>query len=93
MKTEKGFTFDDEGLTIDDSNGKVKNTLDENGMEITDKSSNETLLFAGYDAGLQETVVISKNLTVQKYLNIPHARFEKYNNPVHGEGAGCFYME
>ena len=93
VKTEKGFTFDDEGLTIDDSNGKVKNTLDENGMEITDKSSNETLLFAGYDAGLQETVVISKNLTVQKYLNIPHARFEKYNNPVHGEGAGCFYME
>ena len=62
-------------------------------MEITDKSSNETLLFAGYDAGLQETVVISKNLTVQKYLNIPHARFEKYNNSVHGEGAGCFYME
>lgn len=93
VKTETGYTFDTDGLNISSTNSKVNNTLNERGMTIEDNASGDTLLFAGYDNGLQETVVISKNLTVEKYLNIPHARFEKYNNSAHGEGAGCFYME
>ena len=93
VKTETGFTFDNNGLNISSSDSKVNNTLSEIGMEIEDNSTGETLLFAGFDNELQETVVISKNLTVEKYLNIPHARFEGYDNPDHGMGTGCFYIE
>ena len=93
VKTETGFTFDNNGLNISSSDSKVNNTLSEIGMEIEDNSTGETLLFAGFDNELQETVVISKNLTVEKYLNIPHARFEGYDNPNHGVGTGCFYIE
>lgn len=93
VKTETGFTFDNNGLNISSSDSKVNNTLSEIGMEIEDNSTGETLLFAGFDNELQETVVISKNLTVEKYLNIPHARFERYDNPNHGVGTGCFYIE
>lgn len=93
VKTETGYTFDTDGLNISSTNSKVNNTLNERGMTIEDNATGDTLLFAGYDNDLQETVVLSKNLTVQKYLNIPHARFEGYNNQIFGEGAGCFYME
>lgn len=93
VKTETGYTFDTDGLNISSTNSKVNNTLNERGMTVEDNATGDTLLFAGYDNDLQETVVISKNLTVQKYLNIPHARFEGYNNQTFGEGAGCFYME
>ena len=93
VKTETGYTFDTDGLNISSTNSKVNNTLNERGMTIEDNATGDTLLFAGYDNDLQETVVISKNLIVQKYLNIPHARFEGYNNQTFGEGAGCFYME
>ena len=91
--TSKGFTFDDEGLTIDNPNGNVKNKIDETAVEIIDKSTNTSLLFAGFDTELQETLVRSNNLTVTKYLKIPHSRFEKYNNPTFGNGTGCFYIE
>ena len=91
--TSKGFTFDDEGLTIDNPNGNVKNKIDETAVEIIDKSTNTSLLFAGFDTELQETLVRSNNLTVTKYLKIPHSRFEKYNNPTFGNGTGCFYVE
>lgn len=91
--TSKGFTFDDEGLTIDNPNGNVKNKIDETAVEIIDKSANTSLLFAGFDTELQETLVRSNNLTVTKYLKIPHSRFEKYNNPTFGNGTGCFYVE
>ena len=91
--TSKGFTFDGEGLTIDNPNGNVKNKIDETAVEIIDKSTNTSLLFAGFDTELQETLVRSNNLTVTKYLKIPHSRFEKYNNPTFGNGTGCFYVE
>lgn len=93
VKTNTGYTFGDEGLNIGSSNSKVNNTLNEKGMEITDNTTNDTLLYAGYDSNLQETIVRSKNMTVEKYLKVPHARYEKYNNPTFGEGTGCFYVD
>lgn len=93
VKTETGYTFGSDGLNIGSTNSKVNNTLNERGMEIEDNATGDTLLFAGYDNELQETIVKSKNMTVEKYLSVPHARYEKYNNPNFGEGTGCFYIE
>lgn len=96
VKTEKGFTFDDNGLTIDELNSKTKNRLDENGMEILDKTSGneEILLKAGYDATAGETIVKSKNMLVEKYLTIgANTRFEDYVNPIlGGKGTGAFTL-
>jgi hypothetical protein len=96
VKTEKGFTFDDIGLTIDELNSKVKNKLNENGMEILDKTSGneEILLKAGYDATAGETIVKSKNMVVEKYLTIgANTRFEDYVNPtLGGKGTGAFTL-
>lgn len=92
IRTEKGYTFNDQGLTIDDSNSKVQNKLAENGMTIIDKSSNTTLLFAGYDETSQETIVKAENMTVEKYFVAPNCRFEEYNNPNHGKGTGVFSL-
>lgn len=96
VKTEKGFTFDDNGLTIDELNSKTKNRLNENGMEILDKTSGneEILLKAGYDATVGETIVKSKNMLVEKYLTIgANTRFEDYVNPIlGGKGTGAFTL-
>ena len=96
VKTEKGFTFDDNGLTIDELNSKTKNRLNENGMEILDKTSGneEILLKAGYDATVGETIVKSKNMLVEKYLTIgANTRFEDYVNPtLGGKGTGAFTL-
>ncbi len=90
VRTEKGYTFNDQGLSIDDSNSKAKNLLNEVGMTIIDKSTNSVLLFAGYDEGTQESIVKSKNMTVEKYLVVPNCRFESYQNPNRGKGTGVF---
>ena len=96
VKTEKGFTFDDDGLTIDELNSKVKSKFTENGMEVLDKTSGneEVLLKAGYDATAGETIVKSKNMVVEKYLTIgANTRFEDYVNPtLGGKGTGAFTL-
>ena len=81
VKTETGYTFDDNGLTIEKTGAKVKSNLDEAGLEIKDAtgSTDESLLFAGYDEESGETIVKSKNMTVEKYLVIgKYSRMEDF---------------
>ncbi|MCI8575635.1 MAG: hypothetical protein HFI09_04110 [Bacilli bacterium] len=92
IRTENGFTFNIDGLTIDEVNSVVKNLLNQHGMIILDKSNGSTVLFAGYDEELHETVVRAENMTVGKYFVAPNCRIEKYNNPWHGEGTGVFSL-
>lgn len=90
VATKTGFTFDDKGLTIEKTDAKTKSTLNETGLNIKDAtgSSEESLLFAGYDNEIGETVVKSKNMTVEKYLTIgKHSRIEDYE-----EGTGVFWI-
>lgn len=90
VKTETGYTFDNNGLTIEKTNAKTKSTLNETGLNIKDAtgSSEESLLFAGYDNNTGETIVKSKNMTVEKYLTIgTHSRIEDYK-----EGTGVFWI-
>lgn len=90
VKTETGYTFDNDGLTIEKTNAKTKSKLNEAGLEITDAtgSSEESLLFAGYDKNVGETVVKSKNMNVEKYLTVGrYSRIEDYE-----EGTGVFWI-
>lgn len=89
-------TFDENGLTIEKTNAKTKGNFNEKGMKVVDAtgSSEEILLFAGYDEETDETIVKSKNMTVEKYLTIgANCRFEDYVNPdLGGKGTGAFTL-
>lgn len=81
VKTETGYTFDENGLTIEKTDAKTKSILDETGLDIKDATgaSDESLLFAGYDETSGETIVKSKNMTVEKYLVIgKYSRMEDF---------------
>lgn len=81
VTTETGYTFDSDGLKIEKKDSKTKSILDEKGLSVEDATSynNENLLFAGYDEKLGETIVKSKNMNVEKYLNIgKNSRIEDY---------------
>ena len=81
ITTSTGYTFDEDGLTIQKTGSKVKSTLDETGLEILDAtgSTDSSLLFAGYDELLGETIVRTKNLIVEKYLVIgKYSRMEDF---------------
>lgn len=87
--TETG-KFDIDGLLIEKENAKTKGRFNEVGMKITDAtgSSDEELLFAGYDETLNESIVRSKNINVTKYLSIgTKTRIEDYE-----DGTGVFYV-
>lgn len=90
VKTETGYTFDSKGLIIEKINAKTKSTLNETGLEVNDStgSQDQVLLKAGYDEKIGETVVKSKNMTVEKYLTIgSYSRIEDYE-----EGTGVFWI-
>lgn len=81
VTTETGYTFDDNGLTIEKTDAKAKTTLNEVGLNVKSStgSSDESLLFAGYDETTGETIVKSKNMTVEKYLVIgKYSRMEDF---------------
>lgn len=87
--TETG-TFADNGLTIEKTGAKSKGQFNEVGLSVLDTtgSSNERLLFAGYDEDLGESIVIAKNVNVEKYLTIgKNSRIEDYE-----DGTGIFYI-
>ncbi len=87
--TETG-TFADDGLTIEKTGAKTKGNFNESGLSIIDNtgSSGEKLLFAGYDENTGETIVTSKNMTVEKYLTIgKNSRIEDYE-----DGTGIFVL-
>jgi len=88
VRTEKGFTFNDNGLTIDETNSVTKGKYDTNGVTIVDKtgSSNSEVFFAGYDEETHTSIVRTNNLSVSTYFNIgTKSRFEDYE-----DGTGVF---
>lgn len=81
ITTKTGYTFNEDGLNIERSGAKVKSKLNEAGLDIRDAtgSTNESLMFAGYDTALGESIVRTKNLTVNKYLIIgKYSRMEDF---------------
>ena len=87
--------FDENGLTIEKTNAKTKGNFNEKGMKIMDStgSGDTELLFAGYDEGLNETIVRTKNIKVTKYLGIgKYSRIEDYKDENGNNGTGIFFM-
>lgn len=81
ITTKTGYTFNEDGLNIERSGAKVKSKLNEAGLDIRDAtgSTNESLMFAGYNTELGESIVRTKNLTVNKYLIIgKYSRMEDF---------------
>ena len=100
VRTEKGFTFSDDGLDIDETNSPTRFNADTDGITVIDKSgsSNAELLFVGYDAELMQSIVRTMNLWVKTYFTLGsnHSggdwRMEMVNDETHGIGIGFFYM-
>ena len=83
LKTGKGYTFDDSGLHIQDSNSDIRNTLDHTGMYV--KRNNEIMLQANNSG------VIATDVTVNNYLSIANARFELYDDGTGAKRTACFF--
>jgi len=86
VATEKGYTFDDEGLTISDSESSLKTQISEDGMKVTatgDGGQTVTMLTANSSG------VDAQNLHATTYLIVgKNSRFEDYE-----EGrTGCFWI-
>lgn len=81
IKTNTGYTFDDDGLNISKEGEEISNTMDNTGMFV--KRDNEEVL------GADNTGVRTENLSVRKYLTIgTNSRIEDYKEV----RTACFYI-
>ena len=81
VTTTTGFTFNNEGLTIDKSDSEIKTTITEDGMTI--RKDSEAVLTAN-NVGVNAT-----NLHATTYLIVgANSRFENYNE----NRTGCFWI-
>ena len=100
VRTEKGFTFDNNGMSIDDTNSPTKSVTDTNGVQVIDKSGNSDneLLFAGYDEKLLKSIVRVANMWAKVYFSIGNNhdegdwRLEIVKDETYGDGVGFFRM-
>ncbi len=83
--TQTGFTFDENGLTIQKSGTQMENLLNETGMFI--KRSGEVILRADQEG------VTAVDVTVGNYLMIgEHARLEDYTSGTDTKRTACFWI-
>ena len=83
--TSTGFTFDDEGLTVNKSNSEMKTTITEDGMTVY--KNDEAVLTANNQG------VNAKNLHATTYLIIgENSRFEDYTTSYGNARTGCFWI-
>lgn len=81
VETSTGFTFDENGLTIEKSNSEISTQITEDGMRV--KKDGENVLTAD-NQGVQ-----AKNLHATTYLIIGNnSRFEDYSD----NRTGCFWI-
>ena len=81
VDTGTGFTFNQDGLTIEKTNSEMKTNIDEDGMKVY--RNNEEVLTA------DNVGVNAINLTARQYLIIgQNSRIEDYNS----NRTACFYI-
>lgn len=80
----KGYTFNDQGLTICDPGDEIENRLDHTGMYV--KRAGEIMLRANNKG------VVATDVTVRNYLTVGNARFEDYHNGTDSGRTACFFM-
>ena len=82
ITTSTGFTFNDEGLTVEKSGSEMKTQITEDGMTVF---RDETAVLVANNIGVQAT-----NLQANTYLIIGNnSRFEDYDS---GTRTGCFWI-
>lgn len=87
VQTTSG-TFDEDGMHYEKTGAKTSSTINESGVEVISTTTNEELLFAGYDEELKQTIVRTDNLTVRRYFVLgENSRMEDYGN-----GGGIFIL-
>ena len=85
VETTTGFTFNDEGLTVEKSDSEMKTTITEDGMTVY--KNDEAVLVA------DNVGVNAKNLHAITYLIIGNnSRFEDYTNASGEARTGCFWI-
>lgn len=104
IDTKTGFTMDADGFHVDKSGAPTSSTVDETGMEVVDKTTNETIQFTGYVDDtmsnkvsmlidfLNQTVSYSKSLLFSQFLRSNNFRIEEIEDETHGKGLGIFYV-
>lgn len=81
ITTKTGFTFDDEGLTIEKTGTEMKTQITEDGMTVY---RDNTAMLVANNVGVEAT-----NLYAKTYLIIgENSRFEDYGS----ERTGCFWI-
>lgn len=104
VDTKTGFTMDAAGFHVDKSGAPTSSIVDETGMEVVDKTTNETIQFTGYVDDtmsnkvsmltdfLNQTVSYSKSLLFSQFLRSNNFRIEEIEDLTHGKGLGIFYV-
>jgi hypothetical protein len=104
LDTKTGFTMDADGFHVDKSGAPTSSIVDETGMEVVDKTTNETIQFTGYVDDsmsnkvsmltdfLNQTVSYSKSLLFSQFLRSNNFRIEEIEDETHGKGLGIFYV-
>lgn len=78
--TNTGFTFDEEGMTVEKSGSEMKTQITEDGMTVY--QNNSAILVANNQG------VDAKNLRATTYLIVGRSRFEDYGY----DRTGCFWI-
>ena len=89
VTTTTGFTFNAEGLTIYESGKDIENKLDNEGMQVSRISGDESIpiLTANTDG------VDALNLHSRQFLIIgDNSRFENYDNGTEANRTACFHI-
>lgn len=85
VTTGMGYTFNDEGLSIQKPGGEMLNQLDDTGMEVS--RSGEVMLRADKDG------VVATDVAIRNFLTVgDHARFEDYSNGTDTKRTACFHI-
>lgn len=104
LDTKTGFTMDADGFHVNKSGAPTSSIVDETGMEVVDKTTNETIQFTGYvddtmsnkvqmlNDFLNQTVSYSKSLLFSQFLRSNNFRIEEIEDETHGKGLGIFYV-
>lgn len=87
VKTAMGYTFDDDGLTIQRPDGEVMNKLDDKGMIVSRASDNESILEATADG------VNALNVKARKFLTIGnYSQIADYSDGTDSQRTGIFWI-
>lgn len=85
VTTTTGFTFNKDGLKVAKSGAKTSTIINEKGLGVND-SNNNSILYAGYDDSLGDTVLKTNKLIINNA-----SRFENYNDQNSKSAVGCFW--